>query len=448
MATKRVLIVDDEENIGRSLRMILEREGYTVSICRSMAEFRARPDAGRADAYLLDMRLPDGSGIDVLRSVKQNGDTAPAIMISGHGTIADAVEATRAGAFDFLEKPLSRDRVLLALKNALEHSSLQQENERLRELVGGGPRMIGESAAWRRAVEQASMAARSDARVLLIGESGTGKELLAAHIHQLSPFAGGPFVKVNCAAIPTELLESELFGHEKGAFTGASSARRGKFELADGGSIFLDEVGDLHAASQAKLLRVLQEGEFQRVGGEQTIKVAVRVISATNRDLQAMVAQEKFREDLYYRLSVVPIRVPALRERPQDVRLLAQYFLEDFCARNNFKPKVLDDAVYSVLEAYNWPGNARELRNVIERMVILSPGEQLGRDSIPVEVRVQRESGPKSSVQEARESAEREHILRALEEANWNVSGAARTLGMERTNLHKRIRALGLSREK
>src|SRR5689334_3248289 len=448
MASKRVLIVDDEENIGRSLRMILEREGYGVNVCKSVAEFGRHPDAQRADAYLFDMKLPDGNGIDLLRAVKQNGATSPAIMISGHGTIADAVEATRAGAFDFLEKPLSRDRVLLALKNALEHSSLQQENERLRELVGGGPRMIGESAAWRRAVEQASMAARSDARVLLIGESGTGKELLAAHIHQLSPFAGGPFVKVNCAAIPTELLESELFGHEKGAFTGASSARRGKFELADNGSIFLDEVGDLHGASQAKLLRVLQEGEFHRVGGEQTIKVAVRVVSATNRDLAAMVAQEKFREDLYYRLSVVPIRVPALRERPQDIRLLAEYFLEEFCARNNFRPKVLDESVYAILEAYNWPGNARELRNVIERMAILSSGEQLGRDSIPVEVRVQRESGPKSSVQEARESAEREHILRALEEAGWNVSGAARALGMERTNLHKRIRALGLSREK
>jgi two-component system, NtrC family, nitrogen regulation response regulator NtrX len=314
--------------------------------------------------------------------------------------------------------------------------------------VGGGPKMIGDTTAWRRAVEQASLAARSDARVLLIGESGTGKELLAAHIHQNSPFSGGQFVKVNCAAIPTELLESELFGHEKGAFTGATSTRRGKFELADNGTIFLDEVGDLHAGSQAKLLRVLQEGEFHRVGGEQTIKVAVRVISATNRDLGAMVAQEKFREDLYYRLSVVPIRVPALRERPQDIRPMAEYFLDEFCARNNFRPKVLDESVYAVLEAYNWPGNARELRNVVERMAILSPGEQLGRDSIPVEVRLQREAGPKSSVQEARESAEREHILRALEEANWNVSGAARALGMERTNLHKRIRALGLSREK
>ena len=293
------------------------------------------------------------------------------------------------------------------------------------------------------------MAARSDARVLLIGESGTGKELLAAHIHRDSPFASGP------------VRESELRGdshradreravrpRERRVHRGRRRARRGKFELADGGTIFLDEVGDLHAASQAKLLRVLQEGEFHRVGGEQTIQVAVRVISATNRDLAALVAQEKFREDLYYRLSVVPIRVPALRERPQDIRLMAEYFLEDFCARNNFKPRVLDESVYPALEAYHWPGNARELRNVVERMAILSPSEQLGRESIPVEIRVQRESGPNRRVQEARESAEREHILRALEEANWNVSGAARALGMERTNLHKRIRALGLSRER
>jgi len=448
MASKRVLIVDDEENIGRSLRMILEREGYAVNVCRSVAEFGKHPDVHRADAFLFDMKLPDGNGIDLLKTIRQNGAPSPAIMISGHGTIADAVEATRAGAFDFLEKPLSRDRVLLALKHALEQNSLRQENERLREQVGAAPRMIGESPAWERAVEQASRAARSDARVLLIGESGTGKELLAAHIHNTSPFAAGPFVKVNCAAIPTELLETELFGHEKGSFTGATATRRGKFELADGGTIFLDEVGDLHAASQAKLLRVLQEGEFHRVGGEAIIHVNVRVISATNRDLAALVTAEKFREDLYYRLSVVPIRVPALRERPHDIRLLAEYFLEDFCTRNNFKRKVLDESVLPLLESYGWPGNARELRNVIERMAILTPGERLTRDSIPVEVRVQRETGPKSTIQEARESAEREHILRALEESNWNVSGAARALGMERTNLHKRIRALGLSRGK
>ena len=447
MAARRILIVDDEENIGRSLRLILEREGYAVNVCRSLKEFGGHPDAQRADAYLLDMKLPDGSGIDVLRAVRQNG-AAPAIMISGHGTIADAVEATRAGAFDFLEKPLGRDRVLVAVKNALEQSTLRKENDRLRELVGGASRMIGESPAWARAVEQASMAARSDARVLLIGESGTGKELLASHIHNASPFAQGPFVKVNCAAIPTELLETELFGHEKGSFTGAVGMRRGKFELADAGTIFLDEVGDLHGASQAKLLRVLQEGEFHRVGGEQTIRVSVRVISATNRDLGAMVAQERFREDLYYRLSVVPIRVPALRERPHDIRLLAEYFLDDFCARNNFKAKAIDDPVFPLLESYGWPGNARELRNVIERMAILTAGERLTRDSIPVEIRVQRDSGAKSTIQEARESAEREHILRALDESKWNVSGAARALGMERTNLHKRIRALGLTRGK
>ncbi len=448
MASKKVLIVDDEDNIGRSLRMILEREGYGVAICRSVAEFRANGEAARADAFLFDMRLPDGSGIDLLRSVQQNGSAAPAIMISGHGTIADAVEATRAGAFDFLEKPLSREKVLVALKNALEHASLRRENERLRELVGSSPKMIGSSPAFLRAVEQASMAARSDARVLLIGESGTGKELLAEHIHRNSPFAAGAFVKVNCAAIPTELIESELFGHEKGSFTGAAAMRRGKFELADGGTLFLDEIGDLHSASQAKLLRVLQEGEFHRVGGEQSIRVSVRVISATNRELASLVSQEKFREDLYYRVSVVPIRVPALRERVQDIRLLAEYFLEDFCTRNNFKAKMIADDVYPVLESYAWPGNARELRNAIERMAILTTGERLTKESIPVEIRVQRDTAQRSTVQEARASAEREYILRALEEANWNVSGAARALGMERTNLHKRIRALGISREK
>jgi two-component system nitrogen regulation response regulator NtrX len=446
MASKRVLIVDDEENIGRSLRMILEREGYAVSVCRSAGEFRKHPDAYRADSYLLDLKLPDGNGIDLLKAIRANGSVSPVTMISGHGAIADAVEATRAGAFDFLEKPLSRDRVLLAVKNAMEQGALRRENERLREMVGGAGKMIGSSPAWLRAVEQASMAARSDARVLIIGESGTGKELLAAYIHNSSPFAAGPFIKVNCAAIPTELIETELFGHEKGSFTGATASRRGKFELADGGTIFLDEVGDLHGASQAKLLRVLQEGEFHRVGGEQTIRVSVRVISATNRDLGALVTHEKFREDLFYRLSVVPIRVPALRERPHDVRLLAEYFLEDFCVRNNFKPKMLDPTVFPSLETYAWPGNARELRNVIERMAILTPSDRIARDSIPVEIRMQREPGQKSTIQEARESAERDHILRALEESNWNVSGAARALGMERTNLHKRIRALGVSR--
>src|SRR5580658_827624 len=409
MAAKRILVLDDEPNIGASLRLILEREGYSVTLARSIAE--AKPAAERADLLLLDVRLPDGSGIDFLRQLREREFLAPAIMISGHGTIAEAIEATRAGAFDFLEKPLGRDKVLLSLKNALEQVSLRRENERLRELVAASTKMIGASPAFIRIVEQASMAARSDARILIMGESGTGKELLAAHIHRESPFAGGPFVKVNCAAIPSELLESELFGHEKGAFTGAISARKGKFELADGGTIFLDEVGDLHAASQAKLLRVLQEGEFHRVG-------------------------------------VVPIRVPSLRERPQDIIAMADYFLDDFCLRNIFHSKQIEDETYEILEGYSWPGNARELRNIIERMAILTPGNLLTPDSVPVEIRLAGESGPRSNIKEARASAEREHILRALEETSWNVSGAARALGMERTNLHKRIRALGLNRTK
>jgi two-component system nitrogen regulation response regulator NtrX len=448
MTSRRILVVDDEENIGRSLRMILEREGYQVNSVGSAAEMRALPERARMDLFLLDVRLPDASGIDLLRELQAAEIAAPVIMISGHATIADAVEATRAGAFDFLEKPLGRDRVMVAVKNALEQGKLKQENKRLRDAAGPGTKMIGSSPAFERAVEQASMAARSDARVLLIGESGTGKELLAAHIHGASPFSGGPFVKVNCAAIPGDLIESELFGHEKGSFTGATSMRRGKFEMADHGTLFLDEIGDLHANSQAKLLRVLQEGEFHRVGGEQTIRVNVRVISATNRDLSSMVGQGKFREDLFYRVSVVPIRVPALRERPQDIEPMAAYFLEDFCVRNGFRRKSFDDEVWEAFEEYSWPGNARELRNVVERMAILSHGDVLNTSAVPLELKLQKETGPRSSVHEARESAEREHVLRALEESGWNVSSAARALGMERTNLHKRIRALGLTRGK
>jgi len=445
MALKRVLVVDDEENIGRSLRLILEREGYTVSLAGDIAGAKAMPY--RADAYLVDVRLPDGNGIDFLRWLRANANEAPVVMISGHGTIADAVEATRAGAFDFLEKPLGRERVLLVLKHALEQVNLREENRRLKEMVGGA-RMIGASAAFERVLEQSTMAARIDARVLLTGESGTGKELLAAHIHAESPFSGGPFVKVNCAAIPTELIESELFGHEKGAFTGATSARRGKFELADGGTLFLDEVGDLHASSQAKLLRVLQEGEFHRVGGEQSIRVAVRVLAATNRDLTEMVGQQKFREDLYYRLCVVPVRMPSLRERREDIHGLAEYFLGEFCARNNFRPKKWGEGTLDALEDYGWPGNIRELRNTVERMAILTRGDLIETEAVPVEIRIARSNAPKGNLREARESAEREHVLKALEESKWNVSSAARLLGMERTNLHKRIRALGLAREK
>jgi two-component system, NtrC family, nitrogen regulation response regulator NtrX len=446
VSAKTILIVDDEENVVASLRLVLEGAGYGAHVCRSAADLRRYLPRARADACLLDVRLPDGNGIDLLPLVAEQRPLAPVIMISGHATIADAVAATRAGAFDFLEKPLGRDRLLLAVKNALEQASLLQENARLRELVGDAPRMIGSSATFRRVVDQATQVARSDARVLLTGESGTGKELLAEHIHRNSPFAAGPFVKVNCAAIPVDLLESELFGHEKGAFTGATSSRRGKFEQADGGTIFLDEVRDLHESSQAKLLRVLQEGEFQRVGGDETRHVSVRVVSATNQDLAALVAEKKFREDLYYRLSVVPVRIPPLRERREDVRPLAEYFLDEFCRRNNFRSKRIDAGVFEELRAYRWPGNIRELRNVIERMAILAP-DPISADAIPVEIRLSRQSDAPSTLEAARATAERELVRQALEEAGWNVSAAARALGIERTRLHKRVKALGLERQ-
>ncbi len=448
MTRKRhIVIVDDEANIGRSLRLILEGEGYRVSVFESLAAFSAERNRAAADVYLLDVRLPDGNGIDLLRSVRQTDDRAVVVMISGHGTVSDAVQATKIGAFDFLEKPLARDRVLLVVKNALEWADLHRENQRFRELVGDAPKMIGSSPAFQHAVQQATQVARSDVTVLLLGESGTGKELLAAHIHRESPFAAGPFVKVNCAAIPTELIESELFGHEKGAFTGAAALRRGKFELADGGTIFLDEVGDLHEASQAKLLRVLQDGELQRVGGEQTIKVSTRVISATNRRLDDLVSDGRFREDLYYRLRVVPIRVPSLRERLQDITELVPYFLSEFCGRNNFRPRTMDPDAIAQLERYAWPGNVRELKNVVERMAILTPGDRITADAVPLEVRSAQTPRVAAGLQEVRDSAERDRIRQALDQTDWNVSAAARLLDTERTALHKRIRTLGLKRQ-
>jgi two-component system nitrogen regulation response regulator NtrX len=445
---RHVVVVDDEPNIGRSLKLILEGEGYRVTVCETAARFHVERQKGRADLFLIDVRLPDGNGIDLLKLIRQSDDQTPVVMVSGHATIRDAVEATQSGAFDFLEKPLARDRVLLVTKHAIERSDLQRENQRFREMVGDAPKMIGRSLAFRQAVEQAAQVARTDAGVLLLGESGTGKELLAAHVHRESPFASGPFVKVNCAAIPTELIESELFGHEKGAFTGAAGLRRGRFELADGGTILLDEVGDLHDASQAKLLRVLQDGEVQRVGGEQAIRVSVRVIAATNRRLDELVASGAFRADLYYRLSVVPIRVPALRERVDDIAELAGYFLAEFTARNNLRPRAMEPDVVPMLERYHWPGNVRELRNVIERMAILTRGDRITVESIPLEVRMPPSASvrPATGLQDVRDSAERARIRQALDQTDWNVSSAARLLNTERTSLHKRLRALGLRR--
>jgi two-component system nitrogen regulation response regulator NtrX len=439
---RHIVIVDDEPNIGNSLKLILGGEGFRVTVCQSVAEFRAQRHVS-PDLYLIDVRLPDGNGIDLLRTLRQGDDSVPIVMISGHATIRDAVEATRIGAFDFLEKPLGRDRVLLAVKNALERADLRQENQRFRELIGDSAVMIGRSPAFRSTIEQATQVARSDVSVLLTGDSGTGKELLAGHIHGHSPFASGPFVKVNCAAIPADLIESELFGHEKGAFTGAASTRRGKFELADGGTLFLDEIGDLHLAAQAKLLRVLQDGEVQRVGSEQITRVSVRIVSATNRDLAHMIREQRFREDLFYRLSVVPIRMPALRERLDDVGELARHFLSEFCRRNNLRPKRIGEGVIEVLARYSWPGNVRELRNIIERMTILTSGDVIPAESIPLEVRQPAVPVP-GALAAVRAAAERERIVEALERSRGNVSQAARLLGTERTTLHKRMRALGL----
>jgi two-component system nitrogen regulation response regulator NtrX len=444
---RHIIVVDDEPNIGESLRLILEGEGHRVSVCQSAAAFQAARGRATASAYLIDVRLPDGNGIELLKSLKHADDATPVVMISGHATIRDAVDATRSGAFDFLEKPLARDRVLLVVKNALESSDLRRENQRFRELVGDTTKMIGTSAIFRSTVEQATQVARSDVSVLLTGESGTGKELLAAHVHRESPFASGPFVKVNCAAIPTELVESELFGHEKGAFSGAAALRRGRFEVADGGTIFLDEIGDLHESAQAKLLRILQEGELQRIGSEAPIRVSVRVISATNRRLDDLVAAGTFRADLFYRLSVVPLRVPALRERPKDIGELADYFLAEFCVRNNFRRRAIDSEVISVLERYRWPGNIRELKNAVERMAILTSGDRITVSAIPLEIQMSDVPQPAAGLQEIRDGAERERIRQALEQTEWNVSSAARLLGTERTALHKRLRTLGLKRK-
>ncbi len=443
-----LLIVDDDANTLASLARAFRLAGHEATVCDNAGRALELVKAQAFDMMLSDVVMPGKDGLTLLEELRGLGIALPVVMISGQANIEMAVRATRLGAIDFLEKPLSTEKLLLTVENVLKLKRLEEENRQLRRRVGNHE-IVHSGEAMRRVMAQVDRVAASETRVCILGETGTGKELIARALHERSPRKDGPFVTLNCAAVPAELIESELFGHEKGAFTGATAARRGKFELADGGTLFLDEVGDLHAASQAKLLRVLQEGEFHRVGGEQAIKVSVRVISATNRDLLDLVQQQKFREDLYYRLCVVPVRVPALRERREDIRALAEYFLAEFCARNNFKPKSLEREVTDTLEDHHWPGNIRELRNTVERMAILTRGDLLTAESIPVEIRLSRgASPPKGNLREAKESAEREHILRALDEAKWNVSSAARALGMERTNLHKRIRALGLARER
>jgi two-component system nitrogen regulation response regulator NtrX len=467
-----ILIVDDEKNIRRTVRMVLEGEGFAVEEASSGEEALARlPDVG-ADVMLLDVQLPGISGLDTIERVAKlkMADPLPTvIMISGHATLADAVRAVKAGAYDLLEKPLDRERLMVALRNALERRVLAREVAGLRALSDERSEMVGRSAPMAALHAQIAKVAPTRTRVLITGESGTGKELIARAVHRSSALAEKPFIKVNCAAIPPELIESELFGHERGAFTGAMARKRGLFEMADGGTIFLDEIGDMIASAQAKVLRVLQSGEFTRVGGEQTLKIEVRVVAATNRDLQAAVAAGTFREDLYFRLAVVPLRAPPLRDRADDIPLLCAAFIEQACRENGIKPKAMSDDTVAVLAAYPWPGNVRELRNVIERLVILSD-ESIGMGDLPEEIvdeaaRARREAATASAggaalprlelppearalpLREFRDHMEREYIRLKLDDNGWNISRTANLLGIERTNLHKKMRALGLGRE-
>jgi DNA-binding NtrC family response regulator len=464
-----IFIVDDERNIRRTVRMVLEGEGYAVEEASSGEEALARIAEIGADIMLLDVQLPGMSGLEAIERIAKlkNLDSPPTIiMISGHATLADAVRATKAGAYDLIEKPLDRERLMVALRNAVERRAMEREVQGLRAIADERFEMVGKSAPMAALFAQIAKVAPTRTRVLITGESGTGKELIARAVHRASTLAEKPFVKVNCAAIPPELIESELFGHERGAFTGATGRKRGLFELADGGTIFLDEVGDMIASAQAKVLRVLQSGEFTRVGGEQALKVDVRVVAATNRDLQAAVASGGFREDLYFRLNVVPLRAPPLRERADDVPMLSRSFVELACRENGMKIKPISDAALAMLAGYPWPGNVRELRNVIERLVILSE-ETIDVGDLPEEIvaevaRVQRQGNAAVNelprvelpaearalpLREFRDHMEREYIRIKLDENGWNISRTATLLGIERTNLHKKMRALGLSRD-
>jgi two-component system, NtrC family, nitrogen regulation response regulator NtrX len=444
-----VFVVDDEAAIRDSLRMILEYEGYRVEEAASGREALARIADRAPDAVILDVKMPEMDGLEVLRQLGERGFDMPVLVISGHGDVHTAVEATRRGAFDFFEKPLQRERVLLSLRNAIESHRLASENRSLRHEAD---ELIGSSSAMRRLRETIERAAPTPATVLVTGESGTGKELVARAIHRRSPRSGRPLVQVNCAAIPEELIESELFGHEKGSFTGAVRRQTGKFVTADGGTIFLDEIGDLSARAQAKVLRVLQNGEVEPVGAERTVRVDVRVIAATNRNLEDEIAASRFREDLFYRLNVVPIRTPPLRERLEDVPLLVDYFVRRYAQQNNYRPRDFEPDAVEVLAALPWKGNVRELKNLVERLLILAPGESIGRDDVLAATGGARPDlgGAALAVKtlrEFRETAERLFILRKLEENDWNVTQTAQAIDTPRSNLYKKLDQYEIRRE-
>jgi len=436
-ATKAtILIVDDEEGILDTLSGILEDEGYEVITASSGEEALQQFREFSPEVVLLDVWLPGKDGIEILKKIKEGNNFASVIMISGHSNIDTAVNAIKFGAYDFLEKPLSLERVLIQVRNALEMQRLERRiGEERWEIIGESPPMIALK-------ETIKKVAASNSRTLIFGESGTGKELVARAIHNASPRRNSDFVEVNCAAIPQELIESELFGHEKGSFTGAFERKKGKFEMAHEGTLFLDEIGDMSPATQAKVLRVIETQEFQRVGGNKKIKVDVRIIAATNKNLQEEIRKNNFREDLYFRLNVVPIHIPPLRERKEDIPLLAEYFLKLFARQYGQRPKKLSKTVIQSLMNYDWPGNVRELKNTIERFVIMNPAEII--DYTPFSREESQDIYEYRTLREAREHFERSFILKKLKEHNWNVSKTAEEMEIERSNLHRKIKALGI----
>jgi two-component system nitrogen regulation response regulator NtrX len=449
MRARRILVVDDEPGIRQSLSGVLEDEGYDVEAVESgEACLAALPGAG-FELVLLDIWLPGVDGMEVLARIQEIPFTERpvVVVISGHGSVEAAVKATKLGAFDFLEKPLSIEKVAIEVKNALAHRGLELENSRLKQDTGARYRIIGESVPMKALRQQLTLMAGTNGRVLVYGESGTGKELVAHAMHALSPRSGQPFVEVNCAAIPEELIESELFGHNKGSFTGAHDHKIGKFQKADDGTLFLDEVGDMSLRTQAKVLRVLEEQRFEPVGAAEFVQVDVRVVAATNKNLEEEIERGNFREDLFYRLNVIPFFVPPLRDRREDIPLLADHFLREFTTAYGRKPKELTAEAYRVLAEYHWPGNVRELKNLIERIVILNPQVRVDARHIPLNATRRQPDRPLDrfgSLQEVREAAEREYILKKLEETNGNVTRTAELLGLERSNLYRKMKTLGI----
>jgi two-component system nitrogen regulation response regulator NtrX len=458
VAQEEILIVDDEKNIRTSLTGILQDEGYRVSEADSGEAALKAIRQGPPDLVILDIWMPGMDGLAALAEIKRQHPEVAVLMVSGHGTIETAVRATKLGAYDFIEKPLSLEKTTLAVRHALDAQRLLRENVALRQRLEQRDELVGESEVIRKLREQIAAAAPSNGRALIRGESGTGKELIARAIHRQSHRAAKPFVEVNCAAIPEDLIESELFGHEKGAFTGATMRRRGKFELADGGTLFLDEVGDMSLKTQAKVLRVLEEQTFERVGGTESLRVDVRIIAASNKDLEEEIRAGRFREDLYYRLNVIPFDVSPLRQRREDLPLLASYFLKQFCREYGKREKTLSPDALAALQEHAWPGNVRELRNVIERLVIMVPEERIEAEAVepalgrraPVPEPVGGAEGAGMGVdanlplRDARDRFERGYILQRLRENGWNITRTAEKLGIERSNLHRKLRAFDI----